>query len=97
MGRRLTPLLLVVALVASSAASARLRPANLRRSPQVNTSLPSISGTPVQGQILSASTGGWSGPAATYTEQWMRCDSGGSSCLAIVGATTLKYTLVAAD
>jgi hypothetical protein len=97
MGRRLTPFLLVVALVASSAASARLKPANLRQSPQVNTSLPSISGTPVQGQILSASTGAWSGPTATYSEQWMRCDSVGSSCLAIVGATTLKYTLVAAD
>jgi hypothetical protein len=39
----------------------------------VNKELPVVSGTPAVGQVLSCSTGAWSGsPAPTYTFQWLR-------------------------
>lgn len=63
-----------------------------------NTSLPTISGATQLGQPLAASSGTWSGTqpiALAY--QWFRCGSSGGSCGAIIGATTLSYTLVQAD
>jgi hypothetical protein len=66
--------------------------------PPANTTQPSISGSTVQGQQLSASAGVWTGqPAPTFSYQWLRCDSSGSSCSPIGGATGSAYTLVAAD
>ena len=62
----------------------------------VNNSLPSISGSAAVGQVLSASTGSWTGsPAFIY--QWLRCSVGGLSCLPIGGASSSSYTAVAAD
>jgi large repetitive protein len=63
-----------------------------------NTSLPDISGTPVDGQTLSVTTGVWSGSTPiTYSYQWQRCNSAGTSCVNISGATTNTYTLVSGD
>jgi uncharacterized repeat protein (TIGR01451 family) len=63
-----------------------------------NTALPTISGTTQVGQVLTGTTGTWSGnPAPTFTYQWRRCDASGSSCSDIGGATASTYTLVAAD
>ena len=40
----------------------------------VDTAAPAISGTPRQGQELTASTGTWTAyPEASYTYQWERC------------------------
>ena len=64
----------------------------------VNTSLPSISGSAVQGQTLTAGPGSWSGsPVPTLTYQWLRCDSAGVNCAAIAGATGQSYLLAAGD
>lgn len=77
----------------SSAASSRVAPVA-----PVNTSLPSISGSAVEGQTLTASTGEWSGaPAPSYIFQWERCDSGGEACSDIKGATGASYQLGAVD
>jgi Calcineurin-like phosphoesterase len=66
--------------------------------PPANTSPPTISGSPVQGQTLTADPGSWSGTAPlAYAYQWRRCDAGGGSCSDIAGATATSYTLVAAD
>jgi hypothetical protein len=66
--------------------------------PPVNTALPSVTGTAQQGQTLTATTGTWTGAAPiTYTRQWRRCNTGGSSCADISGATAATYALVAAD
>jgi hypothetical protein len=66
--------------------------------PPSPTSAPTISGTPRQGQTLSASTGSWNGTQPlTYRYQWQRCNSSGASCVAVSGATGVTYLLVSAD
>ncbi|HMC71363.1 MAG TPA: hypothetical protein VKJ07_19560, partial [Mycobacteriales bacterium] len=62
----------------------------------VNTSPPSISGTPAVGSTLNASPGSWTG-TPTFAYQWLRCDSGGANCEPIGGASASSYTAVAAD
>ena len=66
-------------------------------SPPANTGLPAISGSPVNGQPLSASTGTWSGSPTSYAYEWRRCDTTGAGCVAIAGASGTGYTLVSAD
>ena len=64
----------------------------------VNSSLPSISGVRSVGQSLYASTGVWTGGAAnTFSYQWSRCNSNGSSCANISGATGQSYGIGQAD
>jgi hypothetical protein len=71
--------------------------------PPTNTLEPTISGSPAEGNVLSTSTGTWSGVGTiTYAYQWVRCgaDGGlpdGSNCPSISGATSSVYTLKAAD
>ncbi|HVA30409.1 MAG TPA: PIG-L family deacetylase, partial [Gaiellaceae bacterium] len=43
-------------------------------SPPVNTGLPVIGGSVVVGQVLSASSGVWSGSPTSYAYEWRRCD-----------------------
>ncbi len=63
-----------------------------------NTALPSISGTPEDGQTLTGANGTWTGtPPITYSYQWRRCDLAGGSCANIGGATSSTYSLVPAD
>ena len=56
---------------------------------------PSIAGTPLEGQTLTASPGMWTGePTLAFT--WLRCDASGGGCNPVsAGSTT--YTLGAAD
>ncbi len=66
--------------------------------PPANTSTPSVSGTPLVGDTLTAQPGSWSGAnPITFTYQWNRCDSGGGSCSAISSATGQTYTVQSAD
>jgi hypothetical protein len=66
--------------------------------PPSNTAAPVISGSAEQGKTLSTSSGSWSGTTPmTYTYQWQRCDSAGTSCANIAGATAQTYTVVQAD
>jgi thermitase len=62
-----------------------------------NTALPAISGTAQDGQTLLVSTGTWTNSPSSYAYQWLRCDSLGSACAAVAGATAAVYTLGAAD
>jgi hypothetical protein len=59
----------------------------------VNTARPLITGTPQQGQTLSASTGTWTNSPTSFTYRWNRCKP---TCAAIA-ATAKTYTLAAAD
>src|SRR5581483_3096022 len=62
-----------------------------------NVTVPLLSGTPSQGQTLTATPGTWSGTGPTFAYQWRRCNTSGASCADISGATTSSYTLAAAD
>jgi inosine-uridine nucleoside N-ribohydrolase len=62
-----------------------------------NSAPPSISGSAAQGHLLAESHGIWSSSPTGFVYQWERCNSAGSSCHAIAGATGRGYTLAAAD
>jgi hypothetical protein len=69
-----------------------------KASAPVNTSPPVISGSASVGQSLQASTGVWSGVATTgFSYQWSRCNSNGSACASISGATGQSYGVGQAD
>jgi uncharacterized protein YukE len=60
-----------------------------------NGAAPSVSGLLKDGQLLSATTGTWSGtPPITYGYQWQVCSAAGEACKDIVGAleSTLKLS-----
>ena len=76
--------------VASSAASSPvppLIPANLLP--------PTITGSAVQGQTLTASAGNWTQNPTSYTYQWLHCDNG--VCGTRTGATSNTYVLAPYD
>lgn len=51
-----------------------------------NTSPPTITGTPQEGQTLVGHRGQWTGSPTDYNDFWMRCDKNGGSCANISGA-----------
>ena len=57
---------------------------------------PGITGTPQQGQTLSASAGTWSN-TPTLAYQWQRCDATGAACADVPGATTQTYAVLPTD
>jgi hypothetical protein len=64
-----------------------------------NTSSPTISGTPTDGQTLTALPGSWTGgnPGTwVYMYQWEDCDSSGNNCVLEVG-TNNSYKLSSGD
>src|ERR671936_2572673 len=66
--------------------------------PPRNTTAPSISGTPQVGQTLTANNGTWVGQQPiTFSYHWRRCDTTGSNCSDISGATAKTYVLTSAD
>ena len=67
-------------------------------SPPANSAPPTVTGTPVKGQTLTASDGTWTGTQPiTFTYQWGRCNHGGTGCANVAGATANTYLLTAAD
>ena len=63
--------------------------------PPQNTSLPTITGSPVLGQTLTATTGTWTNSPTTYSYAWQSCDS--RSVCSPVGANASTYQLVSSD
>ncbi|HET9729949.1 MAG TPA: hypothetical protein VFR41_11035, partial [Acidimicrobiia bacterium] len=60
-----------------------------------NSTPPSISGTTMEGNTLTADPGTWSG-SPTFAYQWLRCASS-NTCVAIPGETAATHDLVFAD
>jgi hypothetical protein len=64
----------------------------------VNTILPRISGTAMEGEKLRAHKGRWTGATPIkYSYHWEDCNASGGACSEIGGATSYKYTLVSGD
>jgi hypothetical protein len=66
-----------------------------------STSPPTISGSAVRGQTLTASTGGWAGTTPiTFSYHWQRCNASGGSCVGLtptgstitLGSLSVGYT-----
>jgi hypothetical protein len=63
-----------------------------------NTRAPLLSGTALQGERLSLSSGSWTGTQPfTFSYRWMRCSAALNDCRAINGATGSTYVLTRAD
>ena len=61
----------------------------------VNLELPTVLGNLLDGQLLSALSGSWSGTEPiTYTFQWLVCDAAGEKCSEISKATEPVLKLV---
>ena len=63
--------------------------------PPQNTALPTITGSPVLGQTLTATTGTWTNSPTTYSYAWQSCSSGGAC--SPVGGNASTYQLVSSD
>jgi hypothetical protein len=99
MGRGRTTTLAVGALLGAAVAVATLagRGVAAQQAAPVNTSPPTLSGTPQVGQRLTGTRGQWSNNPTDYNFDWQRCDRNGGSCANISGATRATYTLTSAD
>jgi hypothetical protein len=64
--------------------------------PPVNRTRPTISGSPVVGETLTANNGTWTG-ASTFSYQWQLCDGSGNNCTNIAGATGKTYGVRSSD
>jgi len=64
--------------------------------PTVSTA-PTISGSTIVGDVLSATTGTWANSPTSYAYQWKRCSSSGTGCVAVGGAGSQTYALASAD
>jgi hypothetical protein len=62
-----------------------------------NITPPAISGTPIEGHVLSVTNGTWNGSPTSYGYQWQDCDTSGGNCSNLSGATTSTYKLVSGD
>ena len=69
--------------------------APVRIAAPTSTARPAISGSPREGETLSATTGTWTGSPTSYAYQWKRC--AGGKCAPIPGATASSYLLGGAD
>ena len=63
----------------------------------VATAPASITGTPANGQTLTAVNGTWTGATPiTYTYAWQLCDANGAACAPVAGATAQTFVLTTA-
>jgi hypothetical protein len=62
-----------------------------------NLAMPAVSGNTMQGEVLSTTSGAWTGAPTSYAYQWRDCNSSGHSCTNIGGATAPDYKLTTGD
>lgn len=92
-----TALSLGAATPASADHEAAGQPASSGFAPQGPNPGPSVSGTAIDGQVLTASRGGWP-LGVSVSHRWMRCNADGTSgCVYLHADNSETYTLVPAD
>jgi hypothetical protein len=84
-------------LVLAATAAVADKGAAVAQAPPRNESPPTISGTPQEGNTLTANEGRWSGQPTSFAFSWRRCDREGGSCSAISGATMKTYMVRGVD
>jgi hypothetical protein len=62
-----------------------------------NTVKPLVTGDATVGGELSVGNGQWTPAPASYGYQWQRCDTDGTNCVNVAGATGQTYGIRAAD
>ena len=62
-----------------------------------NTVRPDVTGDATVGEELTVSNGTWTPTPASYAYQWQRCDTDGTNCLNIAGATGRSYGIRTID
>jgi hypothetical protein len=84
--------IVVTAKNSVSATEATSAATSVVMAPPSNTGLPSISGSPRDGLMLSTDVGTWSGSTPmTFAYQWQSCNPLGEECQNIEGATAATY------
>ena len=63
----------------------------------VNLAPPLIQGTAQEGQILTATTGTWTGSPTSYSYLWQRRAAGSQTWVGVGGATSASYTVRTVD
>jgi hypothetical protein len=58
---------------------------------------PALAGQASVGRTLTADDGQWDGAPTGFDHRWLRCDSAGSACTPVAGATGAAYVLTDAD
>jgi hypothetical protein len=71
--------------------------ASLASGPPVVFALPTVSGSPIEGRVLTAASGSWSPSATSVAYQWQRDEGDGDGFTDISGATGTTYILVGTD
>src|SRR5947208_1127693 len=85
-----TILVVVAALAAGAGAAAgNRRPTSLTAA--------AVSGVAVEGGVLVASTGSWSGSPTQYSYVWKVCNASGKACAVVAGATGSSYLVQHGD
>ncbi len=63
-----------------------------------NTSAPTITGSPMQGLLLTTNRGSWTNSPTSFTYQWLDCDIAGANCSATAApGSSRTYAPTAAD
>jgi hypothetical protein len=65
--------------------------------PPVNLTAPTVAGSALVGDTLSASPGSWTNSPASFAYQWLRCNAAGAKCAAIPAAVAPTYLLGEGD
>ncbi len=67
------------------------------RNGPTNSTRPEVTGDATVGGELEVSTGTWRPVPGSFVYQWQRCDTDGTNCLNVAGATGQTYGVRAAD
>jgi hypothetical protein len=66
--------------------------------PPVNTSTPTVQGTLVDGSVITANPGTWTGrQPIQFSYRWLRCNTAGGACVSVSGGNGRTYQLRPAD